>query len=136
MSYRTGLPALAAISLLAAGVSARAAEFVTNGGFETTTLPISSEFGGQFPTQQVAGWHVAVGGQAYDAPTIFLPHHGFSGWRLATTSFIATSSTQVLSFLATGGPSFSQPPFALLDGVSLTTAVPEPATWAVIVLGF
>jgi hypothetical protein len=38
----------------------------------------------------------------------------------------------MLSFTAIGTPS-GEPPFSLLDGVSLT--VPEPDSWAVIVSG-
>ena len=44
----------------------------------------------------------------------------------------------VLSFLANGGPG-SAPLYALLDGVSLTSATggtPEPSTWVMIVAGF
>ena len=40
---------------------------------------------------------------------------------------IGTSTSEVLSFLASGNPS-GQPPFALLDGVTLIAPVPEPST--------
>jgi hypothetical protein len=44
-------------------------------------------------------------------------------------------TSEVLSFLAVGTPiSPSEPPFALLDGVSLSD-VPEPASWALMVTG-
>nr|WP_229262497.1 PEPxxWA-CTERM sorting domain-containing protein [Duganella radicis] len=39
-----------------------------------------------------------------------------------------------MSFLAVGTPA-GVPPFSLLDGVSLTAAVPEPETWAMLGLG-
>ena len=58
----------------------------------------------------------------------------FSGWQSETMSFTATGTSQTLTFLAIGHPT-GQPPVALLDGVSLT-AVPEPATWAMMILGF
>jgi len=58
---------------------------------------------------------------------------GFSGWNTATMLFSATSASQVLSFLAVGTPS-GVPPFALLDGVSLVAA-PEPASWAIMMVG-
>jgi hypothetical protein len=58
----------------------------------------------------------------------------FSGWQSETMSFTATKATQTLTFLANGHPT-GQPPVALLDGVSLT-AVPEPASWAMMILGF
>ncbi len=54
---------------------------------------------------------------------------GFAAWNRVTMTFRATGTSQLLSFNAIGTPSSSQPPFALLDGVSLF-AVPEPATWA------
>ena len=44
-----------------------------------------------------------------------------------------SSSSELLSFLAVGTPAGNVPPFALLDGVSLT-AVPEPATWAMMLI--
>lgn len=231
MKHRTGLLALAALAFAAFGATASATEFVSNGGFESTLLPISAEFGGDFPAQQVTdwatngynfvfrpgeadtvggvgsfgglklwgpgtgvangltgspaggnyvaadpqfitdsirqtisgltigqtynlsfyyaaaqqfgfdgetteGWHVTFGSQTFDTTTINLPNHGFSGWSLATTTFTASATSQVLSFLATGGPSGSQPPFSLLDGVSLTGGVPEPAAWALMIMGF
>jgi hypothetical protein len=54
----------------------------------------------------------------------------FSGWMQATMSFIPTSTSEVLSFLAVGTGS---PPFLLLSDVSVTT--PEPGTLAVMLTG-
>ncbi len=59
----------------------------------------------------------------------------FQGWFTVNHSFKATSTTQVLSFLAAGLPD-GQPPLTLLDGVSLTGGVPEAATWAMLIAGF
>ena len=59
----------------------------------------------------------------------------FSGWRLVSYGFTAHTTTQLLSFLAVGTPSMNLPPVAFLDGVSLTAA-PEPATWALMLIGF
>ncbi len=59
----------------------------------------------------------------------------FSDWMNASFTFTADSSSELLSFLAVGTPAGNVPPFALLDGVSLT-AVPEPATWAMMLVGF
>jgi hypothetical protein len=61
----------------------------------------------------------------------------FSGWMLETFDFTVPAGTtsEVLSFLAVGTPDANLPPFALLDGVSLT-AVPEPSTWAMMLAGF
>jgi hypothetical protein len=54
----------------------------------------------------------------------------FSGWMQATMTFIPTSTTEVLSFLAVGTGS---PPFLLLNGV--TVMEPEPGTLAVMLTG-
>jgi hypothetical protein len=79
-----------------------------------------------------------IGGLNFTTPTISTPADGFSLWTLYTTSFIYDGTSNVLTFLADGGPE-GAPPYALLDGVSLTSttgATPEPATWLMIVAGF
>ena len=76
-------------------------------------------------------WEVSLGSQTQYTPVVDLTSEGFSGWTTETMTFTPTSSTEVLSFTAIGTPS-GVPPFALLDGVSLTE-VPEPATWALMV---
>lgn len=45
----------------------------------------------------------------------------------------ADSTSDTLSFLAIGN--LPVPPFALVSNVSLTDAVPEPSTWAMMLLG-
>jgi hypothetical protein len=67
------------------------------------------------------------------SPDYALPSHGFSGWSVETLNVTATSTSEVLSFLAHGN--LPVPPFALLTGVSLTGAVPEPASWAMMIVG-
>ena len=62
-------------------------------------------------------------------------NHGFSGWTTSTFDFIATGSSETLSFLSTGTGGAAEPPFSLLDGVSMTS-VPEPSTWAMMLVGF
>jgi len=62
------------------------------------------------------------------------PSGGATPWTTVSTLFTATSTSQKLSFLAVGGPN-GLPPVALLDNVSVT-AVPEPGTWAMMLLGF
>jgi hypothetical protein len=79
-------------------------------------------------------WQVSLGGQTLDTATVDIPSHGFSGWMYQTLTFTATSSSELLSFYANGGPP-GVPPFALLDGVSMM-AVPEPSTWAMMLIGF
>jgi hypothetical protein len=78
---------------------------------------------------------VDFGGQEVVTDTVVNPSEGSTPWRIEHFKFTATSVSQVLSFLSIGTPN-GQPPVALLDGVSLTQAVPEPATWAMMIAGF
>ncbi|UAK24798.1 PEPxxWA-CTERM sorting domain-containing protein [Sphingomonas nostoxanthinifaciens] len=76
--------------------------------------------------------------QSYTTDTVTDANHGFTGWQAASTTFTATATTEILGFLAKGTPN-GEPPFSLLDDVSLTNhvaAVPEPASWAMCVGGF
>jgi hypothetical protein len=82
-------------------------------------------------------WKVSLGDQSYTTATVTDASHGFTGWVQETYSFTATATTEALSFLAAGTPN-GEPPFSLLDGVSLTAHaanVPEPSSWALIVTG-
>jgi hypothetical protein len=63
-----------------------------------------------------------------------LPSHGFSGWSTFSTTIVADSTSETLSFLAFGN--LPVPPFALVSDVSLTGGVPEPSTWAMMLIGF
>ena len=220
------------VAALLSASGAQSVELIVNGGFESTTLDSSAEFGTRYPTQQVTGWttsgynfvfksgtadttgasgeygnlklwgpgdgaanglpaasptggnfigadgafntlainqtvtgliageaatvsfywaaaqqsgftgatteqwQVSLGTETQKTAIVSNVDHGFSGWVKQSFTFTPTSSSAVLSFLAIGTPS-GVPPFALLDGVSLTQdAVPEPATWALLVTGF
>ena len=80
-------------------------------------------------------WKVSLGSQTFSTPVASIAEHGFSGWRAQSFTYTATSASEVLTFLAQGTPHFN-PPFALLDGVSLNdAAVPEPAAWAMMLIG-
>ncbi len=59
----------------------------------------------------------------------------FQPWISETFTFTAASGTETLKFLAHGMPT-GMPPFVLLDGISMQSAVPEPATWAMMIIGF
>lgn len=64
------------------------------------------------------------------------PEFGFTPWRNEYFTFTATSSTTTLSLLAFGTP-LGQPPFALIDGLTIdSNGVPEPSTWAMMLIGF
>ncbi len=79
-------------------------------------------------------WQVSLGSQEQSTTVWDNPSHGFSGWMYQTFNYTASSTSEVLSFLAVGTPtSPSEPPFVLLDGVSLE-ASPEPGTF-VLMLG-
>ena len=81
-------------------------------------------------------WDVSLGGQTLDTATLNDANHGFTGWQYTTLTFTATSTSEVLSFLSAGTPN-GEPPFSLLDGVSMTqvTTVPEPASAAMLLTG-
>jgi hypothetical protein len=87
-----------------------------------------------------AGWTVSVGGATLGTVDASIASHGFSGWQTQSYTFKATSASEVVSFLGYCNPqdpgcASAVPPFALLDGVSVN-GVPEPSTWAMMVLGF
>ena len=104
-----------------------AGELSNRTGYETSQL--TGTFGSHaFATGIFANSH-PIG-----SPTAGLPGD-FSGWQLASFTFKADSTSQLLSFLAVGTPSGNLPPVAFLDGVSVTS-VPEPAVWGLMMLGF
>ncbi len=80
------------------------------------------------------GWTVSLGNDSFSTTVMNNADKGFTGWQQVTHTFTATGSSQVLSFLATGGPQ-GLPPMSLLDGVSLTAPVPEPEEWAMMMVG-
>lgn len=82
----------------------------------------AQQYGWNGPTY--GQWQVTFGGTTQSTSTLNIPDHGFSGWLSQTFNYTATSTSQVLSFFADGGPA-GLPPFMLLDGV---TVVPEPST--------
>lgn len=79
-------------------------------------------------------WQVGFGGATQNSTALSIDNGGFSGWKTATMTFTASGVSQALSFLA-NGTAPGAPPFLLLDGVSLVSAVPEPATWGMLLGG-
>jgi hypothetical protein len=77
-------------------------------------------------------WIVSLGAQTQSTAIVNEPYMGFSGWMHQTFLYTPTNATEVLSFISQGS---GDPPLALLDGVSLV-AVPEPAEWAMLLMGF
>lgn len=79
-------------------------------------------------------WDVALGSSKQQTASLANVSQGFTGWHQASMTFTATNSSELLSFMAKGSPT-GAPPFMLLDGVSLVSAVPEPATWGMLIGG-
>jgi hypothetical protein len=84
-----------------------------------------------------AAWEVGFGDSAPQYSTAMNNPGGTStGWMQDTMTFTADAAQEALGFFAltSGG---DEPPFLLLDGVSLTdtTAVPEPATYGLFIVG-
>jgi hypothetical protein len=78
-------------------------------------------------------WQVTFGSSPnQDSTLMHVASESDVGWNSQSMLFTASATTQTLTFLALGTPN-SDPPFALLDGVSLIQ-VPEPASIAL--LGF
>ncbi len=102
---------------------------------KTYDLTFNYAFGQQygFDGATIQSLAVAIGGASWDSGNVDVASHGFSGWQSASVDFTASSSSELLSFLATGN--LPVPPFALVSDVSLV-AVPEPATWAMLLVGF
>jgi hypothetical protein len=102
---------------------------------KTYTLSFDYAFGQQLGFSGATDQFLttSLGGSTFVSPTDDLVSHGFSGWNTFTTTITATASTEILSFLATSVP--QEPGMALVTGVSLTSAVPEPATWAMMIVG-
>ena len=76
--------------------------------------------------------NLSCSGSGASTANFDLPSEGFSGWQFQTFDLTANSTTDVLSFLAYGN--IQVPPFALLDGVSLTPT-PEPGTLPLLFTG-
>jgi hypothetical protein len=77
---------------------------------------------------------VSLGGDTQYTAVLDNMNHGFTGWQQESMTFVPTSSSEMLSFLSVGTPA-GEPPFALLDGVSVSDT-PEPASWSLLVGSF
>ncbi len=80
------------------------------------------------------GWDFGLGNTPQTTVTTGLtstfPNTRLAVGCLLSVTYTATSTSEVLSFLAIGGPTSTQPPFDLLDGVSLTKNVPDSSSTA------
>lgn len=75
----------------------------------------------------------SLGDQSWSSTTMTVPSQGFAPWNAFSTSFTWDGVGDVLEIAAVGS---GEPAFAMLADVSLTSSVPEPSTWAMIVAGF
>lgn len=82
-------------------------------------------------TEQLA---VSFGGSTQDTSTLHNASQGFTGWKSDTMQFVASSSSELLAFLAVGSPA-GLPPMSLLTNVSVSQAVPEPSSLALLGAG-
>jgi hypothetical protein len=78
-------------------------------------------------------WQVELGSQSQLSTLMSDANHSDVGWMSQSLTFTATAASEALTFIAVGTPS-GEPPFVLLDGVGFT-AVPEPATFALLGVG-
>jgi hypothetical protein len=75
-----------------------------------------------------------LGNETFTTPTVSTSGGGVTPWKLYSTTFTYTGGGDILSFVNAGT---GTPPYALLDGVSLTGGgVPEPGAWAMMLAGF
>jgi len=103
---------------------------------KTYNLTFNYAFGQQkgFDGATIQSLAADIGSTAWSSANFNVANHGFTGWQSEDLRFKATSTSEVLSFLATGN--LPVPPFALVSNVSLTAAVPEMSTWAMMLAGF
>lgn len=102
----------------------------------TYTLSFSYAFGQQtrFNGATIQSLTASLGNNySFNSGNVDVANHAFTGWTDVSTTITATSASETLSFLAHGN--LPVPPFAFVSNVSLTGGVPEPAAWALMLIG-
>lgn len=79
-------------------------------------------------------WQVSLGGDTQLSSQFSLLQGGVGQWQSQTMVFVASATSELLSFLASGTPN-GAPPISFLDGVSLVQTVPEPVTLSLLGTG-
>jgi len=104
-----------------------------------TNEGVEINLGGTYDTSALGGTasQAYTGGQTdivtYDNYQPTVPDHGSTAWQQAVMYFTATAKQETLNLEAISTSS-GDPPFALIDNLQMF-AVPEPATWAMMILG-
>ena len=81
-----------------------------------------------FTGDTTESWTVSLGSDLnVTTPTFSNPSMNFQFWQPEAYTFTANATSEVLSFLANGTPT-GEPPFSLLDGVSIYDNTPPPPT--------
>lgn len=128
--------------------------FDSAGSYATVSQTLTTSAGSTYHLSFYGGNYIPQGGvaaavsatagstsQTFLIPPTIIPDAGNSSWTSFGFDFTATAATTVLSF---GGanPGASDPTFIGLDNISVeflhgpVGAVPEPSTWAMMLLGF
>ena len=69
-------------------------------------------------------WQVSLGSDTQFSALMSTPQGSYSPWQTQTLSYTASSTSEVLSFVAVGT---GLPPIVFLDGVDMEANVPEPS---------
>jgi hypothetical protein len=72
-------------------------------------------------------WQVSLGSDTQTSAVMNTPSQGVFPWEPQTLTYTASSTSEVLSFLAVG--SGGVPPIVFLDGVDMESSVPEPSAF-------
>ena len=70
-------------------------------------------------------WQVSLGSDTQISAVMNTPSEGVFLWEPQTLTYTASSTSELLSFLAVG--SGGVPPIVFLDGVDMESSVPEPS---------
>ena len=110
----------------------------------TEGLSVSTSGGPNDPVFGPTGtyWNDDAGASVVASPLMTVIGASAVGWNYVSVDLKADAPDQLLSFLAWGdnGSSVNLPPIAFLAGVNsppgLGSGTPEPATWAMMLMGF
>jgi len=134
-SSQTGFPA-------APGCNCTTNQWIVSLG--TQGLTVSTSGGPNDPIFGPTGTYSNADSNASIAASqlMTVPDGGVVGWQFVSVDLTADAPDQLLSFLAWGdnGSTINLPPIAFLAGVNsppgLGSGTPEPATWAMMLMGF